>query len=110
MPRPSIGRIVHYRLNAAEAIEINRRREHAEKYLEQMRAERSGFQAHVGSEVENGDLVALTITQVWGKTTDLVSGQATLDGNDSLWVTDARQGAGDGQWDWPEILPETETW
>ncbi len=106
MPRPSIGRIVHYRLTTDNVNAINRRREDAKNNLEKMRTEKPGFQAHVGSEVEVDDLVSMTITQVWGKYINLVSGQATLDGNDSLWITDTTKGKEPGQWEWPERLPE----
>lgn len=33
-----------------------------------------------------------------------VNGQAFLDGNDTLWVTSAPQGDGNGFWDWPEVV------
>ncbi len=99
MPRPSIGRIVHYRLATEQAIKINHRRADAKQNLKKMRAERPGFQAHVGNQVEAGEFFAMTITRVQ-REKDIVNGQVTLDGNDTLWVVEASRGTKRGQWDW----------
>ncbi len=96
----SVGRIVHYRLTSEDAEAINRRREHAKANLEKMREEKPGFQAHIGNRVSRGEIVPLQVTNVWEG--NRVNGQATLDGNDSLWVTSADQGVLNGQWFWPE--------
>ena len=97
--KPTIGRTVHYRLTSDDAGSTNERRRHARANLQKMRDEQPGFQAHVGNNVVGGEVVAMTITQVWPG--DLVNGQAILDGNDSLWVTSAPQGDEAGQWNWP---------
>lgn len=99
---PTIGRIVHYRLFAEEADKMNARREDARRNVEAMRADRPGFQAHVGNPVGPGEIVPLIITLVL-PTDDgpLINGQAILDGNDALWVTNAKEGTEPGQWSWP---------
>jgi hypothetical protein len=87
--KPSIGRIVHYRLSEGDAAVI------AEK-----RAQNARLNPHSA-----GDTVALVIARVWpdeyGSGTPGVNGQALLDGESSLWVTSAREGTEPGQWSWP---------
>ena len=113
---PSIGRIVHYRLSAQDVEAVTRRRTTGASIAERMSrcvltgdppvyAWPEGAQAHVGNPVSEGDVVPLTITAVWpnefGEGEYGVNGQALLDGNDSLWVTSAKQGEEPGQWSWP---------
>jgi len=94
--KPSVGRIVHYKLSASDAEATNRRRVPGAGHADPWPA---GAQAHVGNSVGAGNIVPLLITTVWTPTT--VNGQAFLDGNDSLWVTSAVEGDQDGQWSWP---------
>lgn len=105
MQKPSIGRIVHYRLTAEQATEVNRRRDDAKLNSDVMRTERPGYQAHVGNPVYAGEPVAMIVVQVWpnefGPDHDGVNGQVFLDGNDSLWVTSVKEGDGPGTWSWP---------
>lgn len=104
-PRPTIGRIVHYRLTRADAADINRRREHGRGPDSAARLN-SGAVVHVGATVTAGWLVPMIITAVAAGATadaDTVNGQASLDGNDLLWVTCVRRGAGAGKWDWPPL-------
>jgi len=123
MQTPTIGRIVHYRLSEKDAEAINRRRVATDRagVLDQngVLLWPNGAQRHVGSYANKGDVVALTITKVWpeeyGSGAYLahhepgtkyespfgVNGQATLDGNDTLWVTSAPHGDLDGCWNWP---------
>lgn len=101
-PVPSIGRIVHYRLNEDDAIRINRRREHAMLHMDEHRANANGVQVHVGNAVKPGDTVAMVIVAAWGTTPDAaVNGQALLDGCDAFWVTSRSRGEGPGTWSWP---------
>ena len=95
---PTIGRSVHYRVTAEEALATNKRREDARQNRDKMREERPGFQAHIGNMISEGEAVPMTITQVWPTN---VNGQAILDGNDSLWVTSVEEGDQPGQWQWP---------
>lgn len=96
---PTTGRTVHYLLSESDCEEINRRRVDSWEHRKNNTSDKPGWQAHMGNRVNLGDVVPLTIVQVWPG--DLVNGQATLDGNDSLWVTSAKQGHSFGQWNWP---------
>jgi hypothetical protein len=99
---PSVGRIVHFKITAGCAAEINKRRSDAS--TSKIAATNSGAVVHVGSKANEGDVYPLLITRLW---TDepgeqsAVNGQVFLDGNDSLWVTSAQQGDGIGQWSDP---------
>lgn len=115
---PTIGRIVHYRLSAKDAENINRRRDDFKSGRGKSWV--AGAQAHVGNFAGEGDVLPLIVTAVWpteyaslaylahhepGTTYDGpegVNGQVLLDGNDSLWVTSAPQHATlTGCWSWP---------
>jgi hypothetical protein len=107
---PTIGRIVHYRLNVDDVAQINRRRTTGASIAErmkygddpQLKAWPAGAQAHIGNGVKEGDTFPMLITKVWGDTpTSAVNGQAFLDGNDVLWVTSASVGEGPRSWSWP---------
>ena len=101
---PTIGRIVHYRLSAADAEAINRRREHTQAHLDEHRANSNGVQVHIGNHVEEGDVFPMVITRVWqpGESEGHVNGQVMLDGNDLLWVTSVKVGSGPRTFSWPE--------
>ena len=101
---PTIGRIVHYRLSAADAEAINRRREHAQAHLDEHRANSNGVQVHVGNRAAEGDVFPMVITRVWqpGESEGHVNGQVLLDGNDLLWVTSVNVGSGPRTFSWPE--------
>ena len=92
-----LGDIVLYALTERDATEINRRRQHAADNLPAMRHEKRGFQAHVGSPVDVGELVPMIITLVWPED-GVVNGQALLDGSDALWIHRACRGGEPGQW------------
>lgn len=98
---PTIGRIVHYRLTEEEARATNARRHDAFLKREDMQRDRPGFQAHVGNSVAADEVVPMTIVRVELADTHRISGQAALDGNDSLWVTNAKEGDEPGDWFWP---------
>ncbi len=101
--KPSIGRIVHYRLSAEEAAQINERRAHARHNLDRMRVDKPGFQAHLGNAVKAGDLVAMVVTAVWSDI--CVNGQCLLDGTDTFWTTSRMLAVADdtpGHWSWPK--------
>lgn len=100
--KPSACRSVLYSLSQNDVEQITRRRvarPHDAGWP-------AGAQAHVGNPVRVGELVPLTIVRVWpdeyGEGIPGVNGQALLDGNDSLWVTSAREGTEPGTWHWPE--------
>jgi hypothetical protein len=122
-PPPSVGRIVHFRLTAEQAEQVNRRRvisDHA-GVLDAAgnRLWPNGAMRHVGNSVGEGSVVPLIVTAVWPKEFEGgwlsehapgtkyqsafgINGQALLDGNDSLWVTSAPQHETlPGCWFWP---------
>jgi hypothetical protein len=113
---PTIGRIVHYRLSADDATQINRRRtsgisiatrmktfaKSAEDGPEVVYGWPEGAQAHIGNAVKEGDTFPMLVTKVWGENpSSAVNGQAFLDGNDVLWVTSACIGDGPRTFSWP---------
>ena len=104
---PTIGRIVHYKLNAINAEHVNRRREDG-KGERSASQDKSGAQVHVGNIVHEGETVPMMITRTFIGTASLVNGQVILDGNDGLWVTSVEQGQEPGNWDWPYIAPTPE--
>ena len=103
MTHAFIGLMVLYRLTADDEKKTNKRREDARQNLDKMREERPGFQAHVGHQVSEGERIPMLITIVWpnkfGPNHHGVNGQVFLDGNDSLWVTNAEEGDQPGQWE-----------
>ncbi len=107
---PTTGRTVLYRLSESDADSINARRADANRFAEDNTHLHPGWQRHVGNMVAAGEIVPLTIVLVWpqpaGPEVDSVNGQAILDGNDSLWVTSAKEGHAPGQWHWPPREPE----
>ena len=111
---PSIGRIVHYRLNAPDVEQINRRRTTDKSIAERLAhivttpapppvfAWHAGTQAHIGNAVKEGDTFPMLIVRVWGPSAEsAVNGQVFLDGNDVLWATSRTVGDQPGQFTWP---------
>lgn len=94
---PTTGRILHYRLSASDC-----------ERIEAQRGDRGdGARLFQGSHPTPGDVVPLVVVRRWpdefpnAEVTCGVNGQAILDGNDTLWITSAPHGAGDGEWTWP---------
>ena len=90
----TIGRIVRYRLSADDVARL-------------MSRPRTGNFHEVGQEVP------LIVVVVWpnefGPNYAGVNGQAILDGNDTLWITSAKEGTEPGTWAWPERVAEPMT-
>jgi hypothetical protein len=120
--KPTVGRIVHYRLSADEAARINRRRTTGSSIASRVEDGRwpLGAQAHIGNSAYEGEVLPLIVTKTWPteydgsarlshhpegtkyESTFGVNGQVLLDGNDALWVTAAPQHATlPGCWSWP---------
>ena len=116
---PSSGRIVHYRLSADDATQINRRRTTGKSIADRMKLELdrlnherdegvqafawpAGAQAHIGNEVTEGDTFPMLIVRVWGPSAEsAVNGQVFLDSNDVFWATSRTVGEQPGTFSWP---------
>ena len=101
---PPIGRIVHYRLTADQAAQINLRRTNSTSIMERIKvlAWPLGAQAHMGNDAHEGDTFPALIVRTWvGGPTSAVQLQVFLDGNDVLWATSVSVGDGPGTWSWP---------
>lgn len=82
---PTLGRIVHYRLSAADVGLIQHRRD----------ADDIACNA-----VREGDVYAAVIVRVFGPVT-AVNLRVLLDGDDTYWATSRLPGDQPGRWDWP---------
>lgn len=105
--KPSIGRIVVYRLTAENAQQINRRRTCGKSIAERIAKNSEaashwpiGAQAHIGQDTHREEEFPMMITRIWAN--GKVSGQVFLDGNDVFWAEGVGEGAEAGQWHWPE--------
>lgn len=85
---PTIGRIVHYKLSAGDAWQINEFR--------------TAIPGHNGNLAREGDVFPMMITRVWSSTPEsAVNGQVFVDGNDALWATSVSAGEGPHSFSWP---------
>lgn len=94
--RPTVGRIVAYRLSQTDVADVNRRRRRSAAAP----ANEWGFVAPRGNPVHTGDVVAAVVTAVFGPAT--VNLRVLLDGTDDLWLTSRALGDSPGGWTWPE--------
>lgn len=102
LPKPTLGRIVLYRLTEPNADAINRRRHHAREHMPEHRANSNGVMVHVGNPVKVDDEFPMVITRVWGpEATSAINGTVMLDGSDTFWVTSAVHGNEAGRFRWP---------
>lgn len=105
--QPTIGRIVVYKLTEQDAAQINRRRTSGLSIADRIKLDKwpTGAQAHIGNWANEGDEHPCIISRVWphefGQDVPGINGQVFLDGNDTLWVTSAKEGDETGQWHWP---------
>lgn len=107
--KPTIGRIVHYKLNDADAQAINKRRGDATTYnranagAEPGQPGATGHQSHVGNHAEAGQVFPATIVRVFDPEGEYGTSnlQVILDGNDTYWATSRKTGDGEGAWSWP---------
>lgn len=98
--KPTVGRIVLFKLSKADADEINKRRDDVAVYHKsypELNVD-TGFQVHVGSPAYAGQVLPMIIVAVWGET--LVNGKVFLDGNDDFWALSIEKGEEDHRWDW----------
>lgn len=107
MRGPKVGDWVIHRLSEPQVETINRRRADARRFELQQRhsvapLQNTGFMVHVGNNVRAGQEFPMLVVRVWQSNHDqpgdwLVNGQIFLDGNDTFWVTSARQGLEPGE-------------
>lgn len=97
--QPTIGRIVHYTLNAGDAEAINRRRKDFAD--SQSAAAATGFVGHVGNQAEAGQVYPAMVVRVFDPRATTANLQVLLDGNDSYWATSRTERDGEGGWAWP---------
>jgi hypothetical protein len=91
--KPTIGRIVWYTLNDADAVAVRAKR---------LARETPGFPL-AGNTVTAGQVFPAVIVRVWGDTPEsAVNLQVLLDGDDAYWATSRQVGEGEGRWAWPE--------
>ncbi|MGW1261138.1 hypothetical protein ACWD7Y_04155 [Streptomyces drozdowiczii] len=102
MPAPTLGRIVHYRLTAQDAADINRRRADAQHAA--AGAERTGYVVHHGNSALEGQICPATVVRAFNSDSGACNLQVTLDGNDTFWATSRTEGTDPGQWSWPEVI------
>lgn len=107
MAAPTIGRIVLYRLSAADAEVINSRRADyaafARKHVPAPpRGElgASGHQAHVGNHAMEGDPYPAVVVRVFDEPHVTVNLKVLLDGTDEYWATSRAEGTSSGCWSW----------
>jgi len=106
--QPTIGRIVHYTLNDADATAINVRRadfqafqrSHAHPH-EAGQPGATGHVAHVGNHAEAGQTYPAVVVRVFDPSVTTSNLQVLLDGNDTYWATSRLEGEGPGTWAWP---------
>ena len=92
--KPSIGRIVHYKLSVYDLAEIVRRRHELS---------RAGG-AHL--EMAADQVLPMLIVKVHGDhPNSAVNGHVFLDGDDTLFVSSRLLGEAAGTWSWPAIVP-----
>ena len=94
--KPTIGRIVHYCLNEADAEAINRRRADFRTY----EGGNTGHVGHTGNSSAAGQYYAAIVVATFNGA-DVANLQVFLDGNDAYWATSRGEGSGEGQWTWP---------
>jgi hypothetical protein len=97
--RPSIGRIVHYKLSASDATQINRLRQ---DYQSSARPQGTGFVGHVGNQVQEGEVYPAVVVRVFDPRSTTANLKVLLDGNDEFWATSRQLGDGPSFWTWPE--------
>lgn len=95
------GRMVYFVFDAASAAEANRRRTNSAAIREQIQAGvwPIGAQAHIGSDVQDGDVLPAIVVRVEG---DRVNLKVLLDGTDMYWIRYVTfdDGKRPGTWHW----------
>lgn len=116
--KPTIGRIVIYKLTQDDADKINRRRTTGLSIAERMRDDKwpTGAQAHIGDKVKAYSDLPMIITAVYDGpvegSANIIDGQVFLNGTDTFWAQGIEEDEGgdgsvdndflDGHWRWPK--------
>ena len=88
MSQPTIGRIVHYTLNAGD--------------VDVIRQQRAAAGMTGANSVSVGQAYPAVIVRAWGDSpTSAVNLQVLLDGPDTYWATSRTEGEGEFYWAWP---------
>jgi len=87
--KPSIGRIVHYKLSEGDVA-----------FIQSKHQDRSS--CNIAS---IGDVYPALIVRIWGSGEN-VNLQVFLDGDCSYWATSRAQGDAAGFWHWPERVAD----
>lgn len=93
----TVGRIVHYKLGAQDAMEINRRRDD----FRNSEPVRTGHIGHIGNRAGEGEVYPAVVVRVFDSSVNTSNLQVLLDGNDHFWATSRQEGDGPGYWSWP---------
>ncbi|HEY9354265.1 MAG TPA: hypothetical protein VIP28_13475 [Nocardioides sp.] len=83
--KPSIGRIVHYKLSEGDVA-----------YIQSKHQDRSSC-----NQASAGEMYPALVVRVWGSG-ESVNLQVFLDGDCSYWATSRVEGDAAGTWRWPE--------
>jgi hypothetical protein len=109
--KPTIGRIVIYKLGSGDAGLINKRRSDFDAYLgkharhtvpEPGDPGATGHVGHVGNRVAEGDEYPAMVVRIFpGNNIGTVNLKVQLDGDDTYWATSRIHGESPGEWHWP---------
>lgn len=103
----TIGRIVQYRLSAADVALIRGQRRAAQDHIADHRHDprgvhSAGAQMHMGNDVATGQTFPMIVVGVWTESgIGAINGQVFLDGSDVIWARSVHLGEGPGTWSWP---------
>lgn len=100
--KPTIGRIVIFKLAPDHTAQINRRRTTRMAIATAIEEGKwpLGSQAHIGDYSQIDEEYPMLIVKVYSS--ECINGQVFLDGNDVLWVTCVQEGRTAGTWHWPD--------
>lgn len=100
--RPTVGRLVHYRLSEGNVDGVIFRRGQWVTHQRTGRGTVAPVSLVRGNLPRAGDILPMLVVRVHEDGT--VNGQVFLDGEDVLWVTSRAAGDEPGTWCWPERL------
>lgn len=95
MPKVSVGRIVHYRLNDADVAVIRGQRG-------QLATALGVHESAIGNSVTAGDVYPADVVRVFDEKSGTANLHVKLDGRDAYWATSRREGSEPGTWSWPK--------